>query len=288
MKITTLIIALTSLMIYSLCYGNPVHALSDSETRELLRSSPEFKEAQMRLVTTWSSLTPAQRMSLMKEHGDFMSTLRDKEAEELMKEGLSKGEAYAIVTHKFANFLVKTSKNDSEAASASSASSAKRTEENDVYKRYLEVKQNRNTPKETEFFIMTDYYQYIWDSCYAKYGNDLPVDKDDEAEKCDTDFDERYVSTLEPAHGINLLASKYRKRHGVFFSNVVEARDMEIFDVLDRFNASLPIFDSADKNCYKYSITIKIVGWPVVSIQHCEGEDLDKTQVTGVRGKFSH
>ena len=74
-------------------------ALSDAEYTELSRTSPYFRDADNDLTQTWkettASLSPKDKKKLLQEQRQWLKSERDKEAQDLMRQGIRKDCAYA-------------------------------------------------------------------------------------------------------------------------------------------------------------------------------------------------
>ena len=87
-------------------------ALSDSDYRALLQSSPEFRQAEAELSAAWKrairSVKSAEGMAwreLRDDQRDGISATRDEEARACMESGMRKDQAYAKVTRDRAAYL---------------------------------------------------------------------------------------------------------------------------------------------------------------------------------------
>ncbi|MCR5563910.1 MAG: hypothetical protein K6F46_11215 [Desulfovibrio sp.] len=87
-------------------------ALSDSDYRALLQSSPEFRQAEAELSAAWKralqSVKSVEGMAwreLRDDQRDWVAATRDEEARACMAGGMRKDHAYAKVTRDRAAYL---------------------------------------------------------------------------------------------------------------------------------------------------------------------------------------
>ncbi|MBQ9452305.1 MAG: DUF1311 domain-containing protein [Desulfovibrio sp.] len=80
-------------------------ALSDSEYKALLQSSPEYRQAETELAAAWKhayqSVKSVEGMAyreLRDNQRDWLATARDEEAQGYIARGMDRGQAYARVT----------------------------------------------------------------------------------------------------------------------------------------------------------------------------------------------
>ena len=78
-------------------------ALSDAEYLRLKKSNADFARADKALTQTWNSLKKSMPKSrfkiLQEEQREWIEYLRDSVAEDYMKDGYSRAEAYTIATN---------------------------------------------------------------------------------------------------------------------------------------------------------------------------------------------
>jgi TPR repeat protein len=80
-------------------------ALPDEEVQALARSSAIFKAAEDRIQRVWSELPKDIKSRVRADQIEWIKTLRDQEASQLISQGKSKAEAYAEVTNKKSDYL---------------------------------------------------------------------------------------------------------------------------------------------------------------------------------------
>ncbi|MDR1608304.1 MAG: hypothetical protein LBT38_07860 [Deltaproteobacteria bacterium] len=81
-------------------------ALPDEEVQQMARDYPIFKKAEDRIVRIWANLPKEQKKWLRSEQIDWIINLRDTEASALMEIGISRVEAYTIVTDNRSDYLL--------------------------------------------------------------------------------------------------------------------------------------------------------------------------------------
>ncbi|MDR1051188.1 MAG: sel1 repeat family protein [Deltaproteobacteria bacterium] len=149
-----LALALACLLVLAMPGG--ARALPDDEVRALAGSSSEFKAAEDRILRVWGSLPSDIKSRVRAEQIEWIKTVRDREAGELMSGGMSKAEAYAEVTNKKSDYLESLTRGGGSSSSSSSSSASA---------------SSANPPADPEQLRRTKYLALMTDVSNKKYAD---------------------------------------------------------------------------------------------------------------------
>lgn len=129
--------------------AQPVHALSDAEYRQLVKTSPEFRDADRRLSAFWKeiygNLEGEYKKEVMAGQREWVNNGRDAAARKYMAQGMNKGQAYAKAVDERINVLRVIQENSQ--LSEDQAGSAKA----DDFYNAVDEPQGREAPAEAPF-----------------------------------------------------------------------------------------------------------------------------------------
>ncbi|MDR0572114.1 MAG: hypothetical protein LBG48_04655 [Rickettsiales bacterium] len=104
MKIKSIVICLLIILV---TFSSVLYAISDEEVKHFITTDEAFAKAEKRINSVWNQLDNRFKDMFRDEQIEWIKTKRDQEAQFYINLGLSKVDAYTLVTDDRSNYLIK-------------------------------------------------------------------------------------------------------------------------------------------------------------------------------------